>query len=150
MVLHMKYAIIKLGGRQFMVQEGDTFSLERQDENVKPEILLFSDDGDVKTGAELKDIKVELESVEEKRGRKIRIGKFLAKSTYRKVIGHRQPLSVMKVEKLGVKGSTDEKAVEEPKAKVAKETKAVKKSENAEKPSTKKATATKSSKKLSK
>ena len=38
----MKYAIIRLGGKQFMVSEGDIFEIERQ-QKLNIDVLAFSD-----------------------------------------------------------------------------------------------------------
>ncbi len=99
----MTYAVIRLGGKQFKVQEGEKIELERQ-ENAKAEVLLFSDGDNVYLGKPiLSDYEVLLKEVEQKRGKKVRVGRFKSKSRYRKIKGHRQPLSVFEVGKMGKK-----------------------------------------------
>ena len=97
----MAYAVIRIGGKQFKVKKGDKFHLERQTSG-KNEVLLFNDGKKTKIGTPvLKDVEVKLNKVEDKRGKKIRIGRFKSKSRYRKVKGHKQPLSVFEVKSVG-------------------------------------------------
>jgi large subunit ribosomal protein L21 len=104
----MKYAIVKIGNKQFMVHEGDILELERQEKPLKVAVIMYSDDSHIMVGDEqVKEVKVKASVIEEKRSRKIRVGKFLAKSTYRKTNGHRQPLSVVKIEKISVAGEVE-------------------------------------------
>jgi large subunit ribosomal protein L21 len=97
----MAYAVIRIGGKQFKVKKGDKFHLERQS-SAKNEVLLFNDGKNTKIGTPvLKDVDVKLNKVEDKRGKKIRVGRFKSKSRYRKVKGHKQPLSVFEVKSVG-------------------------------------------------
>lgn len=97
-----KYAVIKLGSKQFLVQEGDVIELERQEKPLKIEILFYSDGQKTVIGEpEIKDISVKAEVVEEKLGKKVRVARFKKKSRYERVRGHRQPMSVVKIEKIG-------------------------------------------------
>jgi len=102
-----KYAIIKLGGKQFMVKEGDRFSVERQ-AGVKLDVLLFSDGKNVLVGSpnvEGVEVKAEILKNVGERARKIRVGRFRNKSRYRKIKGHTQPMSMIKINSIshGVK-----------------------------------------------
>ena len=107
-----KYAIIQFAGKQFKVCEGDVFELERQDSKLEHQVIFFSDGDKILVGTpELKDIVVTLIEIEQKRSRKIRVARFKSKSRYRRVNGHRQPLSVIKVEKIGIKVATKKKPV---------------------------------------
>ena len=111
----MKYAIIAFGGKQLKVSEGDTFDIEKQGELI-PSVLAYSDGKKLEVGTPvLSDMTVKLSKVEDKRDKKVRVARFKSKSRYHKVRGHRQPISVVKVEKIG---KTVAKAT--PKAKVAK------------------------------
>ena len=109
----MTYAVIRFGGRQFKVSEGDIIQLQRQQE-AKTAVLLYSDGKNVEVGTPVLDgYEVELKKLEDKRDKKVRIGRFKSKSRYRKVKGHKQPLSVFSVEYVGLKGKKPEKKVEE-------------------------------------
>ncbi len=104
-----KYAIIQLNGKQMMVTEGLTFEIDRQDDLV-PEVLLFSDGGVTMLGEPvLADVVVKLAHVSDKMGDKVVVARYKSKSRYRKKKGHRQPLTVVKVESIS---SKDNKASE--------------------------------------
>lgn len=126
----MSFAVIRFGGRQFKVSEGDVIQLQRQSSG-KNDVLLYSDGKKVQVGTPvLKDVEVKLKKLEDKRDKKVRVGRFKSKSRYRRVKGHKQPLSVFSVESIGVKGDKktskkDEKGSEKKKTK--KEKKEVKK-----------------------
>lgn len=99
------YAIIKTGGKQYVVEEGKVISIEKLDveegaEVTFDEVLLVSGD-DVKIGApNVADAKVTGKVLEQGKERKIRIFKYKAKSNYRRRQGHRQPFTKVKIEKI--------------------------------------------------
>lgn len=106
----MTYAVIRLGGRQFKVSEGDIIELERQSSG-KNDVLLFSDGKKVEIGEPMLDkFEVVLKKLEDKRAEKIRVARFKSKSRYRRVKGHKQPVSVFSVEKVGAKSKKTKKA----------------------------------------
>jgi len=89
-----------------MVSEGDTFEIERQPKPLSLDVLFYSDGDEIIVGKPtITDVKVDAEIVEEKKDKKIRVARFKSKSRYRRVRGHRQPLSVVKVNKIS-KGTT--------------------------------------------
>lgn len=97
-----KYAVIKLGSKQFLVHEGDVFELERQKQPLDIKVLFYSDGEKSDIGEpEVKGISVKASVIDEKKGDKVRVARFKSKSRYDKVRGHRQPLSVIKIEKIG-------------------------------------------------
>lgn len=102
----MKYAVIKTGGKQYKIQESDTLKVEKlmgeSGKNVDfGQVLLFVDEANVLIGQPLVEgVKVEAKILEHCKGPKIRIAKFKAKSGYRKVKGHRQELSKIRIEKI--------------------------------------------------
>ncbi|MBI2414685.1 50S ribosomal protein L21 [candidate division WWE3 bacterium] len=96
-----KYAIIKLGAKQFIVSEGDIFTLERQ-EKLDIDVLFYSDGKKYLVGEPfLTDIKVMAENLGEERARKIRVARFRSKSRHRRVYGHVQPLTRVKIVSFG-------------------------------------------------
>jgi large subunit ribosomal protein L21 len=116
----MKYAVVLLGGKQIKISEGDVFEIERQEKLEMP-VMLFSDDGKVEIGTPiLENVEVKAGILENKLDKKIIVARFKSKSRYRKRKGHRQPISVIKIESISKKGQTvkkkDEKAVKEEKA----------------------------------
>ena len=107
----MTYAVIRFGGRQFKVSEGDKFQTMRQ-YSTNNEVLMYSDGKNMEIGTPtLENYEVKLNKLEDKRDKKIRVGRFKSKSRYRKVKGHKQPISVFEVEKIGKKGAKTEKKV---------------------------------------
>ncbi len=102
----MKYAVIKTGGKQYQVFEGKTLEVERLKESPKEkvefeEVLLAVDEGKVLLGQpKVVGGKVVAEVLEQIKGPKIRVAKFKAKARYRRVTGHRQSLSRIKIEKI--------------------------------------------------
>lgn len=106
-----KYAVIKLASKQYLVHEGDVIELERQEKPLKIEVLFYSDGDKNNIGEpELKDVSVKAIVVEEKLGKKVRVARFKKKSRYERVRGHRQPISIIKIEKIGL--GKEEKEVE--------------------------------------
>lgn len=99
------YAIIKTGGKQYVVEEGKVISIEKLDveegaEVTFDEVLLVSGD-DVKIGQpNVAGAKVTGKVLEQGKEPKIRIFKYKAKSNYRRRQGHRQPFTKVKIEKI--------------------------------------------------
>jgi large subunit ribosomal protein L21 len=96
------YAIVKTGGKQYRVADGDIVAVEKIDGPVGTELalpaLLLVDGDDVVTDAEaLAKASVTLKVVEHTKGPKIRIHKFKNKTGYHKRQGHRQPLTRVQV-----------------------------------------------------
>ncbi len=105
----MKYAIIRTGGQQFRVQEGDLIDVNLLPEAKKSltlsEVLLFVDGDKVKVGQPLvKDVVVKAKVIEPAfKGPKLRIMRFKAKSRYRKRKGHRQQYTRLEIVSIGPK-----------------------------------------------
>ncbi|HBC44589.1 MAG: 50S ribosomal protein L21 [Candidatus Collierbacteria bacterium GW2011_GWB1_45_35] len=90
------YAVIQLGAKQYLIKEGDKIVAEKielkEGENLTvKEVLLGYDGVETIIGQPfVKDASVELINEGVKKGEKILVAKFKAKSRYRKVMGHRQ------------------------------------------------------------
>lgn len=99
----MSYAIIQLQGKQFIVEPGTILEVDRLDSDEKKaveisDVLLLVTDTDVLIGAPtVTTAKIKTEFVKDLRGEKIRVAKYKAKSRYRKVRGHRQDLTQIKI-----------------------------------------------------
>lgn len=96
------YAIIKTGGKQRRVQDGDLVTVERlagePGDTVDFEVLMLAGDGDAKIGAPLVDGALARgEIVEQRRADKIRIIKNKRRNTYRRTMGHRQHETLVRV-----------------------------------------------------
>lgn len=92
-----KYAVIQLDGKQFRVEEGDVFAVNRQD-NLNFDVLLYGDSKSIEIGEpNLKNIKIDAKIIENKKADKIDVIRFKNKSHYRRKKGHRQPISVIEI-----------------------------------------------------
>lgn len=102
----LMYAIIKTGGKQYRVQEGDSIFVEKLASEVDAEVvfdqvLAIVNDGDVKVGTPVVEgAKVTAKVLEQGKQKKIRIFKYKAKSNYRRRQGHRQPYTKITIEKI--------------------------------------------------
>jgi large subunit ribosomal protein L21 len=95
------YAIVKTGGKQYRVQEGQSLLVERLPDSdgakVQLQPLLYVDGSDVLDGADLAKVKVEAKIIAHERGPKLRIVKFKPKRGYKRRTGHRQELTRLEV-----------------------------------------------------
>ncbi|HWG99540.1 MAG TPA: 50S ribosomal protein L21 [Pilimelia sp.] len=96
------YAIVKTGGKQYKVAEGDVIEVEKLtgapgDAVALAPVLLVDGDDLVTDAAKLAAATVSAELVAHTKGPKIRIHKFKNKTGYHKRQGHRQPLTQVKV-----------------------------------------------------
>jgi len=102
----MRYAVVKIGAKQYRVSEGDELLVEKIEKKKGAaitfnEVLLFVDEKKIKVSQPLiKAAKVKAKILEQIKEKKIRVAKFRAKSRYRKVKGHRQLLTKIKIEKI--------------------------------------------------
>lgn len=99
------YAIIKTGGKQYRVSEGETLQVEKLTAEVGEEVvfeaLTVVDGADVKIGTPVvEDAKVVAKVVEHGKADKIFVFKYKAKSNYRKRQGHRQPFTTVEIAKI--------------------------------------------------
>ncbi len=101
------YAVIKTGGKQYRVQQGDVIYIEKLDaqegDAVNFDVLMLGDEGNVTIGAPtVKGAKVEGKVVGQVKSAKVVVFKYKAKKNERKKQGHRQPYT--KVEITAVQG----------------------------------------------
>lgn len=102
----MKYAVIRTGGKQYRVAEGDKIEvdkleIEKGESFTFDEVLLLVDGEKVKVGQPLvKGVKVKAKVVDQIKGKKIRVATFKAKSRYRRVKGFRSRLTKVKIGKI--------------------------------------------------
>jgi large subunit ribosomal protein L21 len=96
------YAIVKTGGKQYKVAEGDVIEIEKLDAApgssvALPAILLVDGAAVTTDAAKLANVSVTAEVVAQTKGPKIRIHKYKNKTGYHKRQGHRQKLTQVKV-----------------------------------------------------
>ena len=86
-------AIIVTGGKQYVVNEGDTLFIEK----------LPVEAGDTKFGTPVVEgAKVDATVVKNGKGKKVRVYKYKAKKGYHKRQGHRQPYTKVEIGKISV------------------------------------------------
>jgi len=96
------YAIIKTGGKQYRVSEGDTIRVEKIQGEVGSsveldEVLMLGGD-DVSVGTPLvSGAKVTAEIVAQDRAKKIIVFKMKRRKNYRRKAGHRQPYTELRI-----------------------------------------------------
>jgi len=95
------YAIVKTGGKQYRVEKGTTFLVERlsADEGASIELdpILFRSDKTVFDADGLKKVTVSAKVLGHERGPKLRVFKFKPKRGYKKLNGHRQELTRLEI-----------------------------------------------------
>jgi large subunit ribosomal protein L21 len=95
------YAIVKTGGKQYRVEEGQSLLVERLpvDDGGKAVLqpLLYVDGSNVVDGDELAKVSIEARVVGHERGPKLRVVKFKPKRGYKRRTGHRQELTRIEV-----------------------------------------------------
>ena len=96
------YAVVKVGGKQYRVESGDSLVVDRlpEDEGAKVNLeplLLADGDNTVFEGSELEKVKVEATVTGHERGEKIRVLKFKPKSNYTRRQGHRAELTRLEI-----------------------------------------------------
>jgi large subunit ribosomal protein L21 len=100
------YAIVKTGGKQYRVSQGQTLLVERLPDDdgatVDLQPLLYVDGADVVDGEDLGTVQVQARIVAHERGPKLRIVKFKPKRGYKRRNGHRQELTRIEVTTLGL------------------------------------------------
>jgi len=104
----MSYAVIKTGGKQYRVQEGDKIDVEKlavdvDDEIRFTEILLVNDGSETKVGAPFIDgASVTAKVIDQFRGKKGVAFKFKRRKGFHKTKGYRRSLT--KLEITGIAG----------------------------------------------
>src|SRR3989442_1306817 len=98
----LNYAIISLGGKQYVVREGESLLVDRLDRDegktFQPDVLFLGGDG---AGRLAPKVSVTAKVVGHERGPKIRIGKYKAKSGYKRHTGFRAALTRIEVTGIG-------------------------------------------------
>jgi large subunit ribosomal protein L21 len=102
----MTYAIIKTGGRQYRVAEGDTVDVDLLDVDAGKtatfgEVLMFADGKHVTHGDPLiSGAKVTAEVVEQRKDKKVIAFKYKRRKGYHRTVGHRRKLTRVKIKSI--------------------------------------------------
>jgi large subunit ribosomal protein L21 len=100
------YAVVQTGGKQYKVSEGDLVRVERLNGEVGDEVrigevLMASDDKGIQIGTpHLAKAHVVGRIVEQDRARKIIVFKHKRRKGYRRKMGHRQPYTCLRIDKI--------------------------------------------------
>jgi len=102
------YAIVKTGGKQYKVAEGDVIEVEKLDATpgasvALPAILLVDGSAVTHEADKLAGVSVTGEVVAQTKGPKIKIHKYKNKTGYHKRMGHRQKLTQVRVTGISAK-----------------------------------------------
>ena len=100
-------AIIVTGGKQYVVNEGDTLFIEKLPVEAGAvtfdQVLAIVDGENTKFGTPVVEgAKVEATVVKNGKGKKVRVYKYKAKKGYHKRQGHRQPYTKVEIGKISV------------------------------------------------
>jgi large subunit ribosomal protein L21 len=101
----MAYAIIKTGGEQYRVSQGDVIEVEKLEgaagaEATFSEVLLVADGNDIKSGDALQGATVVAEVVEQIKGPKVLAFKYRRRKGYHRTVGHRRKLTRLKIKSI--------------------------------------------------
>ncbi|HEY5563467.1 MAG TPA: 50S ribosomal protein L21 [Clostridiaceae bacterium] len=100
------YAVLKTGGKQFKVQEGDIIFVEKLVAEVDStieitEVLAISVDGKLTVGSPvIVGAKVVAKVLTQGKSKKVIVFKYKPKLDYRRKQGHRQPYTKLQIEKI--------------------------------------------------
>jgi large subunit ribosomal protein L21 len=116
----MAYAIIKTGGRQYRVAEGDTIDVDLLDVEAGKtatfgDVLMYADGKDLTHGNPLiSGARVTAEVVEQRKDKKVVAFKFKRRKGYHRTVGHRRKLTRVKIKSIsvGTKKSAAQKSEE--------------------------------------
>ena len=100
------FAVIKTGGKQYKVAEGDTIRVEKLDAEVGDTVtfddvkLVAKDAGAIVDKKELESVKVEGTVLGQEKAKKIIVLKFKRRKGYKRKQGHRQKLTKLQITKI--------------------------------------------------
>jgi large subunit ribosomal protein L21 len=102
------FAVVKSGGKEYRVSKGDILRIEKVEGNVGDQvtlkdILMISQEGQVQVGApQLANAVVMGEIVSQTKGKKVLIYKMKRRKNYRRMKGHRQNYTYLKVNEISL------------------------------------------------
>ena len=104
--VYIMYAIIKTGGKQYKVQEGDVVYVEKlgMEDGAAvsfDEVIAVGDGAELKIGAPtVEGASVEGRVIKTGKKKKVLVFKYNSKKNYRRRQGHRQPYTKVQIEKI--------------------------------------------------
>ena len=120
------YAIIKAGSKQYRVKAGDAINIEKVEgkvgDKIELEAIFVSDSGKIVADpAKAAETKVTAEIVEQFKDKKVIVFKFKKRKNYQRKVGHRQPLTRVRITAVGSEKAPAEKKPAAKKAAAKKE-----------------------------
>lgn len=110
------YAIIKLGGKQYVVREGEKLLVDRLDvdenKTFKPDVIFEGGDGKAELSPKGQPVTVKV--LAHVQGEKIRIGKYRRRTGYRRHTGYRSKLTQIQIESIEAKAAARKKSATKP------------------------------------
>jgi len=109
------YAVVKIGGHQYRVSEGDVLFVDKQSDETDQSltfdhVLLANDDGDVTVGKPvIEGASIEATLLDNVKSDKVIVFKKKRRKGYRVKRGHRQPMSQIEINKISLSGGTNTK-----------------------------------------
>ena len=105
----MAYAIIKTGGRQYRVAEGDVLDVDLLEAEpgkttTLQDVLMYADGETVSHGSAIEGTKVTAEVVEHRKDKKVIAFKYRRRKGYHRTVGHRRKLTRLKIKSIAVGG----------------------------------------------
>jgi large subunit ribosomal protein L21 len=97
------YAVVKTGGKEYLVSKGDFIRVERLEGKVGgqvelKDVLMVSKEGETEVGTpHLTHVLIKGEIIEESKGKKVLTYKMKRRKNYRRFKGHRQTYTYLKV-----------------------------------------------------
>jgi large subunit ribosomal protein L21 len=95
------YAVVKTGGKQYRVEQGQYLLVEKlaadEGSTIELEPILFTGDESVFDAEGLKKVKVSAKVLGHEKGEKLRVFKFKPKRGYKRTAGHRQKLTRIEI-----------------------------------------------------
>ena len=100
------YAVVATGGKQYRVEEGDILRVEKLPGDIGStvafdKILLYADGEQVKIGQPQVDgVTVHGQIVAQGKNKKILVFKYKRRKRYRRKLGHRQPFTAIRIDRI--------------------------------------------------
>ena len=102
------YSIVEIGGKQYNVKKGDVIAVDKIDKD-KDQVIEFNNvmlikDKDISVGNPyIKGAKVKAKIMDHQKDKKALVFKFKRKKNYKRLKGHRQPHTMVKIESIVTK-----------------------------------------------
>lgn len=100
------YAIVKTGGKQYKIHEGDIIRVEKIEGTIGnpvsfDQVLMVSDGENTSIGQPVLDnVRVKGHIIEQGKEKKIIVFKYKRRKRYRRKLGHRQPFTTVKIDQI--------------------------------------------------